>query len=36
MGFENSLNQTTGEFEVIKIYTGEDKMVLTNYWIDNA
>lgn len=26
---------TTGNFEVIKIYTGTEKSVLSNYWVEN-
>ncbi|WP_044617761.1 DUF2584 family protein [Gynuella sunshinyii] len=35
MSFKNLLNKTTGEFQVIKIYSGNEKEVLTNYWIEN-
>lgn len=35
MYFLNKPSQTTGEFEVIKIYSGEEKTILTNYWIEN-
>lgn len=26
---------TTGMFEIVKIYTGDEKLILTNYWIEN-
>lgn len=39
LSFENSTKDTggitTGSFEVTKIYTGTEKSVLTNYWIEN-
>ncbi len=33
--FMNISDLTSGSFEVIKIYTGTEKSVLTNYWIEN-
>lgn len=33
--FLNKPDLTSGSFEVIKIYTGNEKSVLTNYWIEN-
>jgi len=33
--FTNDGLTTTGRFEVVKIYSGEEKQVLTNYWIEN-
>lgn len=33
--FQNTLEKTNGEYEVIKIYQGEEKRILTNYWIEN-
>ena len=26
---------TSGEYEIVKIYTDPEKSVLTNYWIEN-
>jgi hypothetical protein len=33
--FTNSLNATSGVFEIVKIYSGEEKNVLSNYWSEN-
>ena len=33
--FTNSLDATTGYFEVMKLYSGNEKAVLTRYWIEN-
>ncbi len=33
--FSNDQNVTAGTFEVIKIYAGNEKSVLTNYWKEN-
>lgn len=33
--FLNKLDITTGSFEVIKIYAGTEKSVLSNYWVEN-
>ena len=33
--FLNEDEHTTGTFSVTKIYTGEEKRVLTNYWNEN-
>lgn len=33
--FTNKRDLTSGLFEVIKIYTGTEKIVLSNYWIEN-
>ncbi len=35
ISFVNSNNATSGEFEVIKIYSGQEKSVLSNYWLEN-
>ena len=35
ISFLNSSNATSGKFEVIKIYSGEEKIVLSNYWLEN-
>ncbi len=35
MFFQNTIEQTSGEFEIIKIYQGEEKRILTNYWFEN-
>ncbi len=33
--FSNTENQTTGKFIVLKKYSGEEKEILSNYWIEN-
>ena len=33
--FKNTNSETTGIFEILKIYAGVEKTVLTNYWIEN-
>lgn len=33
--FVNEPDSTSGIFEVIKLYLGTEKSVLTNYWIEN-
>lgn len=33
--FTNTNTETKGKYRVIKIYKGEEKDVLTNYWIEN-
>lgn len=33
--FKNIEKETTGEFKVLKVYTGEEKRILTQYWIEN-
>lgn len=33
--FTNTKDKTKGKYKVIKIYKGEEKDVLTNYWIEN-
>lgn len=33
--FTNKEHQTTGEFEVLKIYTDPEKAMLTKYWMEN-
>ena len=33
--FSNTMNLTSGVFEVLKIYSGEEKSVLSNYWMEN-
>ena len=35
VSFTNVSGQTTGLFNVIKLYTGEEQTVLTQYWKDN-
>lgn len=35
MSFVNKAAITAGQYEVIKIYAGSEKQVLTNYWIEN-
>lgn len=35
ISFLNSSNATSGKFQVIKIYSGEEKIVLSNYWLEN-
>jgi len=32
---KNTTGATTGVFEVVKIYYGEEKSVLSNYWFEN-
>jgi hypothetical protein len=33
--FTNKKDETTGKFRVLKIYEGEEKTILTAYWIEN-
>lgn len=33
--FSNTKTETKGKYKVIKIYIGEEKTILTNYWIEN-
>ncbi len=33
--FSNSKEETKGKFKVIKIYEGQEREILTNYWIEN-
>ena len=33
--FTNSQNLTTGNFTVVKVYEGNEKEVLSAYWIEN-
>jgi len=33
--FTNEGDETTGIFEVVKIYSGVEKSVLSNYWLEN-
>ena len=33
--FSNSQSATTGEFEVVKVYSGEEKIILSKYWMEN-
>ncbi len=35
LSFTNSEMETAGEFKIIKIYTGNEKEILTNYWKEN-
>ena len=35
LNFCNSNLGTSGKFKIIKIYKGDEKNVLTNYWIEN-
>lgn len=35
LSFTNSHDNTTGVFEVVKVYFGEEKSVLSNYWLEN-
>jgi hypothetical protein len=34
--FNNSVNTTDVTFEVIKLYSGDEKSVLTKYWVENG
>lgn len=34
--FSNQGGVTTGEYSVLKIYVGQEKAVLTRYWIENV
>ena len=36
LSFLNERELTTGSFKVIKIYSGNEKAVLSNYWLENA
>lgn len=33
--FSNTLDRTSGSFEVIKLYIGTEQAVLSNYWAEN-
>jgi len=33
--FSNSHDKTYGEYEVLKVYSGQEKSVLSNYWVEN-
>lgn len=33
--FQNTLEKTKGEYEILKIYTDDEKRILTHYWIEN-
>jgi len=33
--FTNEDGVTSGTFSIVKIYTGQEKVVLTNYWVEN-
>ncbi len=33
--YTNNLDQTTGTYRVIKIYSGQEKEILDNYWMEN-
>ncbi len=35
ISFQNTFEKTHGEFEILKIYKGDEKRILTNYWIEN-
>lgn len=35
ISFQNSLEVTKGEYEVIKLYQGEEQSILSNYWVEN-
>lgn len=35
VSFLNRLGHTSGSFEVIKIYDGSEKSILSNYWREN-
>jgi len=35
VSFSNSISDTSGKFEVVKIYSGVEKTVLSNYWLEN-
>jgi len=35
VSFANANDETTGMFEILKIYTDTEKEVLSNYWIEN-
>ena len=35
LSFTNTLENTQGEFQVVKVYSGDEKRILTNYWIEN-
>ncbi|EAQ67675.1 hypothetical protein MED121_17149 [Marinomonas sp. MED121] len=35
INFQNTLENTQGEYEIIKVYSGDEKRILTNYWIEN-
>lgn len=33
--YTNAKNETKGKFKVVKIYQGQEKEILTNYWLEN-
>lgn len=33
--FSNTKTETKGKYKVIKIYKGEEKTILSNYWMEN-
>lgn len=33
--FSNTKNTSHGIFKVVKVYTGEEQSVLSNYWLEN-
>jgi hypothetical protein len=33
--FQNTANKTQGEYEILKVYTGDEKRILSNYWMEN-
>ncbi|MCA9383184.1 DUF2584 domain-containing protein [Candidatus Dojkabacteria bacterium] len=33
--FTNEEGRTSGSFIVVKVYQGEEKKILTNYWLEN-
>jgi len=35
ISFQNTFEKTHGEFEILKVYMGDEKRILTNYWIEN-
>lgn len=33
--FTNHQNATSGTFKVVKVYKGNEKQILSNYWLEN-
>lgn len=33
--FSNTENKTAGRYKVLKIYSGDEKIFLSNYWMEN-
>jgi len=33
--FSNESGSTSGLYEVVKVYTGTEKEILSNYWVEN-